>query len=88
MTGITTRDAEVDNRATNAPTGPTIDITNARLYVPVVALSTEEDKLLQKFKTRFKRTIKWNKLEDADTIQQILDNVTRQIHEGEHLKGK
>ena len=37
-------------------------ITDAKLYVPVVALSTENDKtLLEQSRARFKRNIKWNK---------------------------
>ena len=46
--------------AINAPRGATIKI-NTKLYVPVVTLSTEDDnKLIESFKTGFKRTIKWN----------------------------
>ena len=37
-------------------------ITDARLYVPVVTLSTQENtKLLQQLKSGFKRVIDWNK---------------------------
>ena len=37
-------------------------ITDARLYVPVVTLSTQENtKLLQQLKSGFKRVINWNK---------------------------
>ena len=37
-------------------------ITDTKLYVPVVTLSTQDDnKLLEQLKTGFKRTIKWNK---------------------------
>ena len=37
-------------------------ITDTKLYVPVVTLSTEHDnKLLEQLKTGFERTIKWNK---------------------------
>ena len=36
-------------------------ITNTRLYVPVVTLSTQENaKLLQQIKSGFKRVINWN----------------------------
>ena len=42
--------------------GATFQITDTRLYVPVVTLSTENDKkLLEELKIGFKRTIKWNK---------------------------
>ena len=37
-------------------------ITDTKLYVSVVTLSTQDDnKLLEQLKTGFKRTIKWNK---------------------------
>ena len=44
--------------------------TDAKLYVPVVALSTENDKtLLEQLRTGFKRTIKWNKYRSEMTNQ-------------------
>ena len=37
-------------------------ITDTKLYVPVVTLSTQDnEKLLQQLKSGFKRTINWNK---------------------------
>ena len=48
--------------AVNNPTNTTFKITDTKLYVPVVTLSTEDDnKLLEQLKLEFKRTIKWNK---------------------------
>ena len=39
-------------------------ITETKLYVPVVTLSTQDNaKLFQQLKSDFKRTIKWNKYE-------------------------
>ena len=39
-------------------------ITETKLYVPVVTLSTQGNaKLLQQLKSGFKRTINWNKYE-------------------------
>ena len=36
-------------------------ITDAKLYVPVITLSTQDNaKLLQQLKSDFKRTINWN----------------------------
>ena len=50
---------------------PTFAITDTRLYVPVVTLSTEDNaKLLQQFKPGFKRTINWNKYEPKVTVPQ------------------
>ena len=41
---------------------PTFKITETKLYVPVVALTTQNNaKLLPQFKSGFKRTISWNK---------------------------
>ena len=45
-----------------SPTNVTFRITDTKLYVPVVTLATENDKiLLEQLRTGFKRTIKWNK---------------------------
>ena len=45
-----------------AARGTTFLITDTKLYVPVVALSTEDNtKLLNQLKAGFKRTINWNK---------------------------
>ena len=42
--------------------GATFSITETRLYVPVVTLSTQDKgKLLPQLKSGFKRTINWNK---------------------------
>ena len=44
------------------PTGATLAINDCKLYVPVVALSKDDEiKLLTNFKSGFKREIKWNK---------------------------
>ena len=41
---------------------PTFEITETKLYVPVVTLSTQDNaKLLPQLKSGFKRTINWNK---------------------------
>ena len=46
----------------NSPTTIVFKITDTKLYVPVVTLSSEEDnELLNKLKAGFKRKIKWNK---------------------------
>ena len=65
ITTQTARAAQGDNLARpaiNAPTNARIKITGTKLYVPVLTLSTENDKkLLRQLKTGFKRTINWNK---------------------------
>ena len=46
----------------NSPTSAKFEITDSKLYVPVVTLSTENDnKLLEQLKSEFRITIKWNK---------------------------
>ena len=49
----------------SSATGETkFKITETKLYVPVVTLSTQDNaKLLQQLKSGFKRTINWNKYE-------------------------
>ena len=48
-------------------------ITETKLYVPVVTLSTKDnEKLLQQLKSGFKKTIIWNKYESSiKTFAQI-----------------
>ena len=53
-----------------------IKITDTKLYVPVVTLSKENDtKLLEKLKTGFKRTKKWNKYRSQMTAQPQNNNL-------------
>ena len=62
--------------AINAPTNATFQIKDTKLYVPVVTLSTENDKkLLEQLKTGFKRTIKWNKYRSEMTNQTKNNNL-------------
>ena len=62
-------DADADS-AIVAPSGATFKITDTKLCVPVVTLSKENDiKLLEKLKSGFKKTIKWNKYRLQMTIQ-------------------
>ena len=68
LTNITTQTAAAaqgDNPASeriNAPTNATFNITDTKLYVPVVTLSAKDDcNVLDQLESGFKRTIKWNK---------------------------
>ena len=66
LTYVTTEAADPDADpaipSLNTPTNVTFQITDTKLYVPTVTLSTENDKkLLEQLKTGFKKTIKWNK---------------------------
>ena len=50
---------------------PTFTITDTKLYVPVVTLSTHDNaKLLQQLKSGFKRTINWNKYQSKVRVQE------------------
>ena len=54
----------------SSPTNATFNITDTKSYVPLVTLSTENDKtLLEQLRIRFKRTIKWNKYRSEMTNQ-------------------
>ena len=62
---------EIDN-----PENATFQITDTKLYVPVVTLSKENDtKLLEQLKSGFKGTIKWNKYRSQMTIQPENNNL-------------
>ena len=53
-----------------ATPGLTFQITDTKLFVPVVTLSKEKDKkLLEQLKSGFKRTIKWNKYRSQMNIR-------------------
>ena len=66
ITSIATIDADPDADlvvvAVSNLTNATFKITETKLYVPVVTLSTQDDnKILEQLETRFKRAIRWNK---------------------------
>ena len=59
-----------------SPTNVTFQITDTKLYAPVVTLSTENDKrLLEQLRVGFKRTIKWNKYRSEMTNQTKNNNL-------------
>ena len=60
----------------NNPENAKFQITNTKLYVPVVTLSKENDiKLLEQLKSGFKKIIKWNKYRSQMTIQPQNNNL-------------
>ena len=62
--------------ANNQPTGIEFQIKDTKLYVPFITLSKENDtKLLEKLKSGFKKTIKWNKYRSQMTIQPQNNNL-------------
>ena len=75
---MTVRNAENNNDppATAESTGLEFQITDRKLYVPVVTLSTKNDKkLLEQLKSGFKRTVKWNEYKSQMTIQSNSNNL-------------
>ena len=70
------KDAEGDNPSIVAPVVLTYEITDTKVYVPVVILSKENGtKLLEQLKSGFKKTIKWNKYRSQMTIQPQNNNL-------------
>ena len=62
--------------ANNPPTLLEFQITDTKLYVPVVTLSKENNKkLLEQLKSEFKRTVKWNEHRYQMTIQSENNNL-------------
>ena len=55
---------------TEANQVPTFTITDTKLYVPVITISTQDIvKLLKQLESGFKRTIYWNKYKSEITVQ-------------------
>ena len=80
---MTVKTAQGDNPAMVAPTGLEFQITDTKLYVPVVTLSKENDKkLLEQLKSGFKRTVKWNKYRSQMTVQSNNNNLNYLIDLG------
>ena len=80
LTSKATREADLDADSAvagiNNPTNATFKIKNAKLYVPIVTLSAENVyKLLEQLKTRFKRTINWNKYRPEMSNQTKNNNI-------------
>ena len=63
----------ISNAAANQDT--TFAITDTKLYVPAVTLSTDNAKLLQQLKSGFKRTINWNKYEPKKQPRMLQTNI-------------
>ena len=62
-------------------TGTTIQMNNAKLYVPVVTLSKNGNiKFLENMKQEFKRTISWEKYSFEITTQSKYNNLDCLIH--------
>ena len=74
LTSKATKNAAPGLNAINNPTGATFKMKDTKSYVPVVTLSAENDnKLLEKLKIGFKRTIKWNKCR-TEMYNQFINN--------------
>ena len=74
-----TRDADYNapiDRKIDVPENAIFQITDTKLYVPVVTLSKENDiKPSEQLKTGFKRTIKWNKYRSQMMVQPQNNNL-------------
>ena len=71
-----TGDASPGVIAVNNPTNATFNLTDKRLYVPVLTLIAKNDSnLLEQLKTGFKRTITWNKYSSEISNQTINNNL-------------
>ena len=76
LADLTRRNAQSNNPAIVPPVEITFEITDTKLYVPVVTLSKENDmKLLDQLKLGFKRTIKLNKHRSQMTVQSNNNNL-------------
>ena len=79
ITTQTSRAAQGDNPASpaiNASANARFKITDTKLYVPVVTLSTEDDNnFLEQLKSGFRRIIKWNKYRSEMTNQTKTNNL-------------
>ena len=54
----------------NANQAATLSVTDTKVFVPVVTLSTEDnEKKLQQLKSGFKRTVNWNKYQSKVSIE-------------------
>ena len=59
-----------------SPTGATLNITDCKLYIPVVTLSKDDKiKLLTNLKSGFTREIKWNKDRSQMSTEAINNNL-------------
>ena len=80
-TGEVNYDTDPAVRKIDNPENATFQITDTKLYVPVVTLSKENDiKLLEQLKSGFKRTIKWNKYRSQMTVQPQNNNLNYLIN--------
>ena len=76
LTSKTTRDAVPAVTGIDNLTNAIFQITDTKLYVPVVTLSTKNGKkLLEQLRTGFNRTIKWNKYWSKMTNQTKNNNL-------------
>ena len=71
---LTTTEVDVNVNANGADSA-TFEITDAKLYVPIVTLSAEDNaKLLKLLGKRFKRSIYWKKYNVIDNIVVSINN--------------
>ena len=75
LTSKATRDAAPAADSVTHLTKAILKIKDTKLYVPIVTLSAENDnKLLERLKTGFERTIKWKKKYGSEMSNQAANN--------------
>ena len=76
ITGNPRANSSVAAAVARQTTSPTCQINNAKLYVPVVTFSNNDNiKFLENIKQGFKRTISWNKYISEITAQAKINNL-------------
>ena len=66
----------VEHEAVAATTGATFQMNNAKVYVPIVTLSINDNiKFLENIRQGFKRTFSWNKYRSEITTQPKSNNL-------------
>ena len=67
--------------AIESPTSAEFEITDCKLYVPIVTLSAENDnKLLEQLKSGFRINIKWNKYMSHNNLNYLIDSTFSNIN--------
>ena len=78
---LTTAEIGADADATGAD-GATLEITDAKRYIPVITLSAEDNvKLIKQLNEGFKRPVYWNKYKVIDSKEITAANEEKHIRE-------
>ena len=76
ITSLEERLIETTANRDDGPTGATLNITDCKLYIPVLTLSKDDEiKLLTNLKSGFKREVIWNKYRSQMSTEAINNNL-------------